>query len=154
MVEMAIGAQTLAELTDDDADGVADPAVLEWCFDVATDQAFGLLRPAYPDERQVVQLVADDSFIRHAVVQLVVGIAGERRPGFLSADGTTPYSAWRDKGAKALREVTRGEYQPKGEVVAGRNQIMDTDVARTPRGAIPKRTVIAGTRDDPNPGGF
>lgn len=153
-VELKVGSLTLSQLTDDDGDGVADQLVLDYCSEVASDVAYGILLKAYPSEQRVQQLVSDDAAVRDAVVDVYVGVAGERRPSLLTQDGETPYSAWRKRGERFLQDVVAGKYRPKGEALGGENELQQTDVQRKPGNAVPFRTVIAGTRDDPTPGGF
>lgn len=149
-LERYIGAQTLARLLNDTGDDTPNAQLLEDVIQGGTDEAYGILRVAFPSDAQIFTLVQNDRSAKNAVLDIAVGLAGQRRPGLLSDDGRTPYSGFRDRGVRTLERIAAGKRRSVGETQAGVNP---TIRARTNQ--PDKKPVFASTKDDPTgPGGF
>lgn len=150
-LEDRVGARVLARLLDDDNDGVADPALVEWVIETASAEAYGLLRNGFESDDKIRDVVDTDAALRNAIVELAIGLAGSRKPSMVAADGSTPYAAWRAAATKSLREWGMGKRRAKGETEGGRNAATRVRVQPIPAGD----TVFIPDGSNPKgPGGF
>lgn len=149
-LELRVGARRIVELTDDDADGVADEAPVAAVIQAASDRAGGKLLAAW-SLAQIIALAAEDSAVRAAVVSVALGYLGERRPEFTDAQGRTLYSAQRADGLSQLDDIVRAKTRSVGEEKVGVNRTLGTRVSRQ---RPPTFTFAATGRDPKGPGGF
>ncbi len=149
-VERRCGASVLVQLLDDDRDGVADPANVSEMLDVGSRDAESIMLKAWSRD-QIGQLAAEDVIVREAICDICIGWAGERKPGFLQADGLTPWAKKRERGERVLHEFASGKRRVGAEEVVGVNQTIGARVTND----VPPTFVFAATKADPRgPGGF
>lgn len=152
-LELHIGVQTVAQLSTDDGSETPNAAVIAKVLQGASDAARGILRSGFSDDQVddlVDALVGDDQAVKDHVLDIAAGLLGQRRPGLLSPDGTTPFSGFRRAAEKALKETAAGKRRAAGETNAGSNSKLK---ARTNQST--KKPVFASTKDDPvGPGGY
>lgn len=127
-LEQRIGPANLAKMLDDDGDGIADPANVTWVLTTASRIAEGILRIAFKSQAQIKAIVDADDAIKNDIVEIGIGLSGGRRPGFLGADGKTPYSGWREAAEKRLKEVAEAKRRAIGEDTGGTNERLKSEV--------------------------
>lgn len=150
-LERHIGPTEVAQLLDDDGDGVADAANVAQVIDVASDMAVGLLRGGF-SEAQILDLAANDWAVKEAVLDIAAGLCGKRRKEFGGASGEYPYKGRRDEGIQTLKDIAAAKRRAKGEATAGINQRIGTTV-NVNRDEAP--LVFTPTKKNPvGPGGF
>lgn len=149
--ELLVGSQNLAQMLDDDGDGVADAATVTAILEYASRIAEGLLLGAFGSASVIATLVAADVALKLSVCEIASDLAARRRPAFLSADGKTPYTGWRDRAEATLREVANAHRRSVGEATAGANQTILTQTNLADRSEF---TFAAVDGNEPGPGGF
>lgn len=108
-LEMAVGAELVLRLLDDNRDGVVDAGALNQLVEDATAEINGYISHSYPDlarfeanpPRQVRRLSTD----------VGVQLAYLRRPEFLNERGETPWEGRYKRALEKLREVRDGRFR-------------------------------------------
>lgn len=125
-IELAIGGpEYLIRFTDDDRDNTADAGVVAMLITRASQIAIGRLKNGFPSFEDVQNLVNDDEQVRGFVVDIACGLAGERRPDMVTADGK-PILRWRrEQGEKGLTAIGQAQARAAGEEgAAGTNRLL------------------------------
>lgn len=152
-LELHIGVQTVAQLATDDGGDTPSASVIAKVLQGASDAARGILRKGFTDDQVddlVDALVGDDQAVKDHILDIAAGLLGQRRPGLLSAEGKTPFSGFRSRGERALREIADAKRRAAGEAGAGNNRRLR---ARTNQPT--KTPIFASTEADPvGPGGY
>lgn len=151
-LELRIGGpRYLVQLTDDDGDGIADVQVVSYIRIEASKIAKGILWGAWPSEDQIEALVLKDPAVLGFVCDLAAGIAGGRRPEWVTNDGK-PFFGWRyERGQRELRKLSELSLRTPAEAEVGTNQTL---AART-TGETPTYRAFLPTREHPRGrGGF
>jgi hypothetical protein len=148
-LELRIGARTTAQLLDDDGDGVADGGVVDTFIGEASAYADSLLVASFGI--QVLPHHAQDPRFKGAVADIAIGLAAERRPEFMRADGKFPYAERFARGKETLHALGVGWERLGTESVYGSNPAA-AGRAATP---LPTEHVFAPSRANPRgAGGF
>lgn len=151
-LELRIGADNVARMTNDDGGTEPDPEIMQKVLIQASSRARTLLFRGFPSNDQIEELVACDEGVKMLVEDIGIGLMGDRRPGFIAADGRTPYSAFRTRAEKALRDVADGADRSAGEEAAGG---VGTVAGEAKPARAQRDPVFAATANDPKgPGGF
>jgi phage gp36-like protein len=144
-----IGADTVAQLFDDDRDGVADDEPLNTILDDANrlTEARLLLKGFTRDQ---LALLSTDGTLRRFASDIALGLAGRRRPEWIDAEGRGRFDAISREAEKNLTLIAQGELRVPAESVHGGNQNL-VGAIRVPDPPF----VFTGSRANPRgPGGF
>lgn len=118
------GPRYLVQLCDDNGDGVADVAAVRYIKAEATKIVQGLLWGAWPSESQIKDLVGRDAGLLGFTCDIAAGLAGSRRPEWVTADGK-PFFEWRyARGVKELRNIQEGRVRTSSEATVGTNETL------------------------------
>jgi hypothetical protein len=118
-IEQRIGKRTAAQFLDDDGDGEADAAVVDTFVTEASAYADSLLGASFGI--QVLQEHAQDPRFKGAVADIAIGLAAERRPEFMRADGKFPYAERFARGKETLHALGVGWERLGTEATYGPN---------------------------------
>ena len=144
-----IGGRTAAQLLDDDGDGEADQAVVDTFIGEASAYADSLLLGSFGVA--VLPSHAADPRFKGAVADIAIGLAAERRPEFMRADGKFPYAERFARGKETLKALGVGWERLGSEATYGPNPAIAGRIATT----TPAEHVFAGSRTNPKgSGGF
>jgi hypothetical protein len=148
-IEQRIGARTAAQFLDDDGDGLADGGAVDTFIAEASAYADSLLGASFGI--QVLPLHAQDPRFKGAVADIAIGLAAERRPEFMRADGKFPYAERFARGKETLHALGVGWERLGTEATYGPNPAAEGRVASQ----IPAQHVFATSRTNPKgSGGF
>jgi hypothetical protein len=149
-VEDRIGPERLAQLLDDDGDGVADAPLVGRLLQQATDRGAGRLLKAFSAD-QIAKLAAADAGLRDAFVDLFLMFAGQHRPEFVDANGRSVFAEIGRGGLATLGDYAAARDRILAEETKGTNQLLGFRVTR----ARPPIFTFAATKGNPRgPGGF
>ena len=143
-----IGAQRVAQLFDDDGDGVADTANLNAAMDLADDWVRTFLEgKGFAKAQLEAAPVKDNKTLRGAATDIAIGFGGERKLEWRNDQGKGICDAEMRRGREMLGMLVKGELRI---TEAGpRTNISGRLTAPTPT------FVIAASRGNPKgPGGF
>jgi hypothetical protein len=148
-VAARIGARTAAELFDDDGDGAADPSVVDVFVTDASAYADSLLLASF-GVAMLPEYAADPRF-KGAVADIAIGLAAERRPEFMRADGKFPYAERLARGKETLHALGVGWERLGAEATYGSGGAVTGRIATR----LPTHHVFAVSRTNPKgSGGF
>jgi len=139
-----MGAQRVLDLFDDDRDGTlgqGDLARLEETISEAEDTTTGILIHKGWEQSELKGLARDRS-LRRATTQIVMQLAGERRPEFNDAEGRSLYDFQGERGRKTLKEFAKGVQRSRLEAVHGKNDSL--------RGRVSQSTPVSMFGRDPS----
>lgn len=121
-LELRLGGPSyLTRLSDDNGDGIADVQVLRYIQSEATKIVQGAVWGAWPSVEQVKALVGGDTALLGFACDVAAGLAGSRRPEWVTVDGK-PFFEWRyQRGITELRRLADGRLRSAGESAAGTN---------------------------------
>jgi hypothetical protein len=142
-LEQRVGARTIAQFFDDDGDGFADAATIDSFIAEASAYADSLLVASFGI--QVLPLHAQDPRFKGAVADIAIGLAAERRPEFMRADGKFPYAERFARGKETLHALGVGWERLGTEATYGANPAAAGRVATR----IPTEHVFAPSRVRP-----
>jgi len=101
-LELAIGAETFAQLCDHAGRGEAQPRIVQHILRVGSDEAANLLAPGFSTD-EIIALVRRDAALRHKIALIGIGVAGVARREFADAQGKFLYA---DAAQKARAEIS------------------------------------------------
>lgn len=122
-LERRFGQQRVLDLFDDDRDGVVDGTdltILNEVISEADDVVQGALVHKGWERSELVGLSRDRQ-LRRAACQIVMQLAGERRPEFTNDQGRPLYDEYGERARKFLSGFARGEQRSRLEAAHGKN---------------------------------
>lgn len=148
-LELRIGGPAyLARLCDDNGDGTADVQVVRYIQAEATKIVQGVLWGAWPSVTQIKELVGADAGLLGFTCDVAAGLAGSRRPEWVTNDGK-PFFEWRyARGVGELRRVSDGRLRTPSEATVGTNETLFIRTEPAPpatRQFLPTREKPRGT---------
>jgi len=146
---LRVGAETVTQLFDDDGDGVADTAPLNACIEDANRLTEARLLHKGFSHVQLSGLAVDATLCRLAT-EIALGLAGRRRPEWITADGRGRYDAIATAAKADLDLIAQGRLRLAAEGDAGANTSIRGSI-RTPEPVFVFAASGANTR---GPGGF
>lgn len=140
-LELRIGSATFIELFDDDNDGVADPAPLDFMLNLANaDMMSRLLKKGFSAAQ--MEAICDSPILVNCAAEICMGYSGERRSEWLNDNGDGRYEGIRkraraqlvDLATAALRDPVaeargQGTTQPGGKISKYKRPITNFIVA-------------------------
>ena len=109
-LEAAVGAQRIAQLFDEDGDGVADPDLIDQFADQADQWVRMFLESKGMSREQLdLPLVKANPALRGAATSIALGFRGESKAEWLNADGEGPYEKRRRDAKEMLGMLVKGQ---------------------------------------------
>jgi hypothetical protein len=109
-LEAAVGAQRIAQLFDEDGDGVADDDLVERFVDQADQWVRMFLESKGMSRAQLdLPLVQANPALRSAATSIALGFRGESKAEWLNADGEGPYEKLRRDAKEMLGMLVKGQ---------------------------------------------
>ena len=103
-LEVRIGSATFIELFDDDNDGTADPAPLQFILDLANaDMMSRLLKKGFSAAQ--MEAICDSPILVNCAAEIGMGYAGERRSEWLNDNGDGRYEGIRKRSRAQLTDL-------------------------------------------------
>jgi hypothetical protein len=113
--EVMGGPIALAQFCADDGSSVASTTIMDRIIQRASDEAGGLLLPAWSLD-QIQKLVEDDEAVKGHIKDLAAGYAGRRKTAFMDQNtGRFPFDALLESGMKGLRMIAQRDKRAAGE---------------------------------------
>lgn len=97
-----------------------DAAVTKACA-VASDRAYGILRPAGWSTDQILAMVQADEDLKAAVCALAMAFLALKKSTLLGVEGQHLWLKAKDDATKTLAAARKGEINPEGSRTAGAN---------------------------------
>lgn len=146
-LEARVGAETVAQLFDDDRDGVPDDEPLSVILADANRLTEARL-VCRGFSRELLDALSLDPTLRRLASDLALALAGRRRPEWIDPEGRGRYDAIGREAEKNLDMIARGELRVPAEAVHGGNRAI-LGTIRAPE------MVFTASRQNPRgPGGF